>query len=583
MKGAAREVGIETGRRRWACRGVVLFVILAVPVWWFFHGKGGPHPVDPGLAGPGPTGGSPAGDPPWRPPGYDFSILYTILYDARHGPPPSPDPYQRRLALLRKILERESFGRIRVRPILDLFDATSLGDDRLAYETRTIQGWIDALETHYRKVGIDYDILIFYPASEAYAPWCTDGPSMGFHHHGKGYLCLETFLDPGKKEQDRPAAALMVHKIFHTFGYNHISQENRPMNLLRWNIGLPKTRVLPLANVGERPRIIFDRHIMKVLGFLPRNVFEEGCPDAGGLVCRENDRYSCENSYDLRCLDSDGDRVPDGEDDYLLTPHGRGGEPDGDGDGIPDALDLCPGNGILFRGNIRLEKERGIVEGQEKVEIEMKAASTIRGINLYGAQNIRGFIRFRVRPMLRVAGNRLSLEARVLSPIARLKVFYDSPEGSFYRPFYLYRAPQRIEYVNEKEWFYFSRFGCDVPLTVDFSDPATYDRDLDGLPDPELFGFAKALAAGYDWDSDGIPDVEDSLPTVHGTCSDELVRGVPDSDGDGWCDPAAFTFSDDSGMMGGDLVISYRNDPEADACPYVAGSSKGGCPTLRGP
>ena len=174
---------------------------------------------------------------------------------------------------------------------------------------------------------------------------------------------------------------------------------------------------------------------------------------------------------------------------------------------------------------------------------------------------------------------RAVLEAESLSVITRLQIFYDSPEGSFYRPFYLYREPQQIEYVHEKEWYYFSRFGCDIPLGVRFSEISTYDRDLDGLPDRELFPFAERITNEYDWDSDGVPDVEDSLPTVHGGCSNRNVRGVPDSDGDGLCDPSYFRFAESApGMLEGDLAITVMKDADADSCPYVYSRKDGGCP-----
>jgi hypothetical protein len=225
-----------------------------------------------------------------------------------------------------------------------------------------------------------------------------------------------------------------------------------------------------------------------------------------------------------------------------------------------------------------LKKTRAIID-QDRVEIRMESASSIRGVNIYDAKNIGGFIGFSRNSVRRVSGSDLSLEAKSLSAITRLQIFYDSPEGSFYKPFYLYRQPQQIEYVNEKEWYYFSRFGCDIPLGVRFRDSSTYDRDLDGLPDPELFAFARRITRDYDWDADGIPDVEDSLPTVHGNCSNRHVKGVPDSDGDGLCDPASFRFSEGvRGKPEGDLAISVMEDPDADACPYVYGRGNNGCP-----
>jgi hypothetical protein len=526
--------------------------------------------VDPGADRAGPEEGiSPA---------YAFSLLYAILHDDSHGPLPSCELYERRLAHLEEVIERESFGRIMIAPQLHFIHARDLGNDRVQYAKRTVFDWIHALEDYCREQGVEYDILVFCPASEKYGPWCTDGPSQGYSYSGKKYLCLETFLDHSKEEEDDPAVALALHKIFHGFGYNHISQENRPMNLLEWNMGLPKTRILPLAPQGRGTGIIFDKHIMKVLGFLPRNDFEKDCLDSQGLTCVGDSHYFCENSYDIRCIDSDEDNILDREDDYLFTPHGSVHAPDADSDGIPDHLDLCEGNGIALDTNIRLKKTKGIID-RERVEITLEPASMIKGINVYEAKNINGFIGFPKGSAKRTVGNRVSLDGESLASITRLQIIYDSHEGAFYRPFYLYQEPQQIEYVHEKEWYYFSRFGCDIPLGVNFSNRATYDRNLDGLPDKEGFGFAARITAEYDWDSDGIPDVEDSLPTVHGKCSNRSVKGVPDSDGDGLCDPAYFSFSEGApGILDGDLAISVRQDPDADSCPYVYGTKDGGCP-----
>lgn len=509
---------------------------------------------------------------------YDFRLLYMILYDDEHGPLPPEEIYERRLAHLEAVLERESFGRIRISPRLHFLPSRKIGDDRLAYASRNIQGWISILESYCMENGIPYDILAFCPASEAYGPWCTDGPSQGYSQRERKYLCMETFLDHTREEEDPRAVALAIHKILHGFGYNHVSQENRPSNLLEWSIGLPKTRILPLAPREEGAPLCFDKHLMKVLGFLPRNEFEDSCPDGRGLVCEEENGSLCANSYDIRCMDSDRDGTVDSEDDYLFTPYGSYDATDTDRDGIPDPLDLCAGGRIRLFTNVRLRKAKAIVD-RDRVEIRIEPASQVQGVNLHAARNIGGFIGFLRRDVQRFTGNELALDGASLSAVTRLQIFYVSPQGPFYRPFYLYRDPQEIEYVHEKEWYYFSRFGCDIPLGVRFSDSSTYDRDLDGLPDTGLFSFAAKIADGYDWDADGVPDLEDSLPTVHGECSNRTVRGVPDSDGDGLCDPAHFRFTEGGpGRMEGDLVISWLEDAEADRCPYVHGTREDGCP-----
>ena len=42
-----------------------------------------------------------------------------------------------------------------------------------------------------------------------------------------------------------------------------------------------------------------------------------------------------------------------------------------------------------------------------------------------------------------------------------------------------------FEDFDEKEWFYFGRFGCDPPATLDVFARETYDADGDGCAGPE--------------------------------------------------------------------------------------------------
>ncbi|MEW6444331.1 MAG: hypothetical protein AB1640_25585 [bacterium] len=479
--------------------------------------------------------------------------------------------------MLESVLESESLGRIRISPVLSLVHVSELGDDRLDYSTRSVYGWITDLEEYYAGKGLSYDILIFTPPSQDYAPWCTDGPSIGYSHHDRKYLCLETFLNPSNQEEDGPAVALTIHKILHGFGYHHVSRENRPTRLLEWNIGLPNTEVVPFTNFGDRHRMIFDPHIMRVLGLLPRSAIEQRCPDHDGFVCAGAGGYVCQNSYDVSCLDSDQDGIGDGEDDYPFTPYGSSGQPDTDRDGIPDLLDLCAGEAIQVHTNLEPGKSRAIVD-QDRVTVRIEPGTMVRGVEICGATSIDGLVRFRKADTRRVDGNQLALDAKSLPAITRLLIRYESSQGAFARPFYLYKRPQQIEYVQEKEWFYFSRFGCDIPGGVDFSNPATYDADLDGLPDAARFRFARGITDRYDWDADGVPDLVDNLPAVHGTCQDGSVKGVPDSDQDGLCDPALFAYSEEPGDDEGDLTIRFMEDPSSDACPYVFGLGERGCP-----
>jgi hypothetical protein len=152
----------------------------------------------------------------------------------------------------------------------------------------------------------------------------------------------------------------------------------------------------------------------------------------------------------------------------------------------------------------------------------------------------------------------------------RVRVTY----GARVRTFYVYGEPSRTSpgpwgYFDETEWLYFGRFGCDRPV-----DAGAYDTNANGLPDA-----FEARLATYDWDGDGVPDRDDTLPTVAGHCSDAHVRGVKDTDGDGFCDPGRFAFGAppiDPATSFGELPVVF-DDPDADRCPYRAGTHHG-CP-----
>ncbi|HEX4512866.1 MAG TPA: hypothetical protein VH054_05000, partial [Polyangiaceae bacterium] len=143
------------------------------------------------------------------------------------------------------------------------------------------------------------------------------------------------------------------------------------------------------------------------------------------------------------------------------------------------------------------------------------------------------------------------------------------------RTFYVYGESSRTSpgpwgYFDETEWLYFGRFGCDPPASLDVHDIAAFDANHDGLPD------ALAIPRAYDWDGDGVPDRDDTLPTVAGHCSDAHVRGVKDSDGDGFCDPGRFVFAAKERASFGELPLVF-DDVDADRCPYRAGRNQG-CP-----
>jgi hypothetical protein len=184
-------------------------------------------------------------------------------------------------------------------------------------------------------------------------------------------------------------------------------------------------------------------------------------------------------------------------------------------------------------------------------------------------------------------GSHLSLPRA--TPV-RVRVTYDYRGRLVRRSFYVYgesslTSPGPWGYFDEKEWFYFGRFGCDPPADLDLYDAVTYDADGDGLPDARVVPFDVSRLATYDWDGDGITDVHDTLPTVTGSCSDAYVQGVKDSDGDGFCDPGYLVYQQVPPDVArysyfGEIPTGMGNDPDFDRCPYLPGPDHG-CPLRR--
>jgi len=155
----------------------------------------------------------------------------------------------------------------------------------------------------------------------------------------------------------------------------------------------------------------------------------------------------------------------------------------------------------------------------------------------------------------------------------RIEIVYNYDEEEYFRPYYLYFPNFDADFFYEKEWYYFNRFGCDILLEVEFSDITTYDENIDGLPNQDLI----SINSNYDWDNDSFSDLTDTLPTINGNCSNEFVKGVKDSDKDGFCDPGELDFSLKEFVDKHELSMKVDYNKFSDYCPYISGVIQG-CP-----
>jgi hypothetical protein len=522
---------------------------------------------------------------------YSLKFMYVVLYENESNS--EIDLYKkehfRRLILLKQVIEKESYGAIQIVPKLIFLDIKEIGDKKINYSKRSIYNWIELLETYFlNKNKNNYDVLLFIPINDFDGSWCNDALSMGYNYNNSIYFCLENYLNPFLKFEDDKAISLIIHKLFHGFGYNHILLENQPFSFLEWNLGIPSTKLINSAiNYDNNSKIILNKHIMKVLGFLPKNNFEKKCLDNQGLTCKNLNNFFCENSLTIDCLDVDSDSVRDSLDDYLFTPYGTYDHLDSDFDGISDDLDLCPWNEINITGNIFNKKTSGVSFTLNSSLTFYSPNVEIKQIRIFDLVNDKGRLFFPKNKFILIDGNIVKINLNnlltnlsIFPKFKKIEIVYEFKNKTYFKPYYIYFKFQQYEYINQKEWFYFSRFGCDIPELVNFSNHLSYDQNLDGLPDNELFKFAEKINENYDWDSDGIFDIKDNLPTIHGNCSTSLVSGVPDSDNDGYCDPAFYFYSNKTYLDSENLHFIFQVDPEADMCPYFFGYNKG-CPNLN--
>ena len=454
-----------------------------------------------------------------------------------HGASPSTEAfshadYEAVLARAATTLERESSHRVRLEwSIREL----RLGDLEFGYGVRTFREWFDDLTTATKDAR--YDALAFAP--DRPLAWCTDAHSLGAVFDSIAFTCLEA-------PAPLPLASnLLVHKLFHTFGFFHQQLRNKQWRLLDWEIGLPGYTTF--ADVGAEPEPF-------IAPFALENGFSCEPGDAPG---------ECRDATGPFARDVDGDGIRDDRDGYPASPPLHG--PDSDHDGIPDALDLCPGNDVPIGGLDGGPMIWWSNQSRPRVITPLEVRWT--PVSFAVDKRLGDLMWF--DDALERSGDVLDLPRGL--PV-RVRVITNRTR----RTFYVFGESSRTSpgpwgYFDETEWLYFGRFGCDPPASLDVHDIAAFDADRDGLPD------AIAIPSTYDWDGDGVPDRRDTLPTVAGHCSDAHVRGVKDTDGDGFCDPGRFSFSARREAHSfGELPVVF-DDPDADRCPYRAGRNQG-CP-----
>jgi hypothetical protein len=470
--------------------------------------------------------------------------------------------------------------------VVDL-SSVAVGAEALEYGAHDFRGWYRALRD---KVELgDANVLAFAPGRPT--RWCNDAHSMGFMMDRATFICIES-----------PEASpnLVIHKLFHTFGFFHQQARNKQYRLLNWELGLPgfaydDDEIAGPRREGYQQISFFSPMALAALG-MPSPRIDGDCHFSGAPGCLQGDSpWECADVAGPACRDADGDGIVDLGDGYPLSSPRRGD--DSDHDGTPDILDLCPDNELQVRGDLDGGPMNYWAERPGPISVVVNAPKVV--IESVGwtppsssVEKVLGdYIFFEDVREQSSAGSTITIPAQSGQPI-RLRVSYRYRGRLWRRSMYVYTktgrtSPTPWAYINEKEWYYFNRFGCDPPANLDFYDVAEYDADADGLPDRSVTAFDPKVLGAYDWDDDGTPDSQDTLPTVAGTCSDHWVRGVKDSDGDGMCDIGALWYgplptSVDRHSYFGEFMIRMDNDPDADRCPYLSGPAETmGCPRRR--
>jgi hypothetical protein len=525
------------------------------------------------------------------PPDYHFKYSYIVLYDNPNQVTRDiRSKVRKRLDIFELILKRESFGKIDIDAEPVYIDVREMGDHKLQYKTRTVFDWIDDIR-RYLGNNHEHDVLAFSPIKRM--KWASDSHSIGYCIEGKIYVSQEYY--EYSEEGDVDSCALMVHKMLHGFGYNHQNLWYHQLNLLEWRLGFPSVLALDeqIADEYDGKIRYFSKHLLEVLDLLRRPKYSEACLDSDGLkFAASRNRAVTLDAWNTSGMDVDNDDIVDAADDYFLSSPLKGS--DTDADGIVDQLDLCPWNKITVTGNVAAGKIN-IIATEDPVRISFNSPTV--SIVRIKAKHMR-----KVLPMLKPRGvngcfpdigviesqgNSIQLSDNARRYVVRLEVYYTYNGRGYLRPFYLYFPDKPVYHIiHEREWFYYLRFGCDVPADLDLYEVGNYDIDFDGFVDKGKYSFIDELPEDYDWDVDGVPDVLDTLPTVRGSYSNEHVRGVKDSDGDGLGDPGYMDFSDPMIPVAyyfGEINRAIGKNPEYDWSPYFPGTEENkGCPDPDG-
>lgn len=508
-----------------------------------------------------------------------YRALMVIVGDSHGGNTPeltveTYDAVFRRAAI---VLERESLNRLQLAYTTVDLPVSQIGQPKLQYAGRTYKDWYQLLRAATTEY--DYDVLVFGPDKRM--PWCTDAHSMGFQMDSTIFICLEA------PESVTTASNLLIHKMFHTFGFFHQETRNKQYRLLNWELGLPGYSDFEATD----DIAFFSPSVLTSIGIRANDGTYEACQRSGELGCGKPAWIpeQCRDVFGPSCRDADRDGLLDLDDGLPVSPPHVSDEPDEDRDGTPDRLDLCAESGLSVRGNVT-GGPMNYRSTEPTVTMAVDATGGVSGVTWIPA-SWGPELFFDDSTAVVASPSRIDVPRQRESPV-RVRVRHNYRGVPVGTTFYLYMppvnrtSPNPWGYFNEREWFYFGRFGCPTPASVDFRDVKTYDSDTNGVTDLEVFmklGIDQGRLAHYDWDGDGVPDVADTLPTVAGTCSNASVRGVKDSDGDGLCDPGALSYEQPADSEGrtfdGQFSISIKHDSAFDKCPYLPGLlAHSGCP-----